>query len=82
MEYIQKNCIQVPPGQTLYTQSATVQYRKGLISCLLMPVSREICAYTIFCDKILCIQNVVHTNNCAYNNCLHAQIVVYKIKKN
>ncbi|CAE8674582.1 unnamed protein product [Polarella glacialis] len=33
---------EVAPGQTLYTQSATVVYRKGLISGLLTPVASQI----------------------------------------
>ncbi|CAK0899896.1 unnamed protein product [Prorocentrum cordatum] len=35
---------EVAPGQTLYTQSATVSYRSGVISGLLMPVVNELCA--------------------------------------
>jgi len=34
---------EVQPGQTLYTQSASVRYRKGVISGFLAPVAREIC---------------------------------------
>ncbi|CAE7269461.1 unnamed protein product, partial [Symbiodinium necroappetens] len=35
---------EVEPGRTLYTQSATVRYRKGLLSGLLMPMVCEILA--------------------------------------
>lgn len=34
----------VDKDKTLYTQSATVMYRKGVLSGLFMPVAREICA--------------------------------------
>ncbi|CAK8997734.1 unnamed protein product [Durusdinium trenchii] len=33
---------EVAPGKTLYTQSATVKYKKGLLSGLLKPVAAEI----------------------------------------
>ncbi|CAL1151556.1 unnamed protein product [Cladocopium goreaui] len=33
---------EVAPGKTLYTQSATVKYKKGLLSGLLTPVAAEI----------------------------------------
>eukprot|EP00930_Biecheleria_cincta_P014784 TRINITY_DN12573_c0_g1_i2.p1 TRINITY_DN12573_c0_g1~~TRINITY_DN12573_c0_g1_i2.p1 ORF type:complete len:208 (+),score=25.79 TRINITY_DN12573_c0_g1_i2:32-625(+) len=33
---------EVAPGQTLYTQSATVAYRRGALSGLLMPLASEI----------------------------------------
>mmetsp|Transcript_50260 Transcript_50260/g.116682 ORF Transcript_50260/g.116682 Transcript_50260/m.116682 type:complete len:238 (+) Transcript_50260:65-778(+) len=35
---------EVAPGQTLYTQSGTVVYRRGVLSTLLMPVVNEIFA--------------------------------------
>lgn len=35
---------EVEPGKTLYTQNATVTYRNGILSGLLMPVANELCA--------------------------------------
>mmetsp|Transcript_71123 Transcript_71123/g.230165 ORF Transcript_71123/g.230165 Transcript_71123/m.230165 type:complete len:240 (-) Transcript_71123:255-974(-) len=40
---------EVAPGQTLYTQSATVTYRRGLLSGLLMPMVNNLLAGT--CQK-------------------------------